>query len=338
MSIAARSVITKEMIYDKIDSLLIFERYCSGFIKLDYKFSSEIRTDPNPSCSITWLNGDYLYHDFGNGDSLRAINYVMCKFNINYFEALYKIQCDFNLDLNPTLLLKQLKSNYLDVENKNSNINNSKQKQPKIIEIKRRSFSNIDKLYWYDRYAIHSETLNKLKIIPIKEFWINRINYLAEKQSYSYDYYWENGVFRRKLYQPNLPTDHGKWYSNGGLIVQGEGCLPYKGDLLIITKSLKDVAALYELGYTAIAPTSESSWLPESYFIKQAKRFDRLVILFDNDKTGKQKAEAFSYKYTLPYIEIPIEIKGCKDISDTIYSKGFDFAKNLIKELLCLPF
>ena len=338
MAIAARSIITKELIYDQVDSLQIFEKYCSGFVKPDCKFSSELRIDPMPSCSISWLNGDFLYHDFGDGVSLRAINYVMSKYKINYFDALLKIQQDFNLNLNPSLLLTPAKNVQVSNEYRVQGTPEQKQKLPRIIEIKSRRFSSIDKAYWYDRYAIHSETLKKFKVVPIEEFWINKVNYLAAKEAYSYEFYWENGIFRRKLYQPGLPTDHGKWYSNGGLVVQGEGCLPYKGELLIITKSLKDVMALYELGYTAISPTSESSWLPESYFIKQAKRFDRIIILFDNDATGKKKAEAFSFKYTLPYIEIPTELEGCKDISDTICNKGVEFSKNLMRELLCAPF
>ena len=332
MAIAARNVVTIEMIYTKIDSLQIFEKYCAGFSKCDCKFSSELRDDPDPSCSISWLNGDYLYHDFGNGDSFRAINYVMTKYSINYFDALCKIQQDFNLILDPTFTMTSL-GNSSDIRVEGSNVSKGK-KTPKIIQIKSRNFNALDKSYWYDRYAIHSTTLQRFNVIPIQEFWINKANYLAAKHAYSYEFYWENGIFRRKLYQPFLPVDDGKWYSNGGVVVQGEGMLPYKGELLIITKSLKDVMALSELGYIAIAPTSESSWLPESYFTKQATRFDRLIILFDNDKIGIQKSIAFSERYNIPSIAIPTELQGCKDVSDTIYNKGIDFTDKLIKELL----
>lgn len=332
MAITGRNIITLEMIYSKLDALQIFQHYCTNFKKCDSKFASDLRSDHNASCSIAWINGDYLYHDFGTGDSFRSVNYVMQKFNLTYYDALLKIQQDFNLIVDISFVLN--KPYVVSTKNTNKSIEVISSRKPVIIKIKSRLFNKADKSYWYDRYSVHSQTLKQFAIIPITDFWIDKLGYSSSKYAYSYDFYWEAGVFRRKLYQPFKSADKGKWISNGGLVVQGEGCLPYTGDLLIITKSLKDVIVLYELGYVAIAPTSESSWLPESYFKKQAARFKRQIIFFDNDVTGRNKAQVFSNKYNLKSIMVPEDIKDCKDISDVIYSKGIDFTKKLIKELL----
>ena len=108
--------------------------------------------------------------------------------------------------------------------------------------------------------------------------------------------------------------------------------LPYKGDLLIVTKSLKDVIVLYNLGFTSVAPTSESSFLPNQYFLKQGERFSRIVIFFDTDATGLKKAKEFSEKFGIAYKYIPLEYKA-KDISDFIEKNGVDSTKELLHKL-----
>ena len=181
-------------------------------------------------------------------------------------------------------------------------------------------------------YAVigYTEILDKFNVKPISYYWINDFLCVAFKYHYSYDFYTENGLFRRKLYAPLEKKK--KWINNGGAICQGESMLPYEGDLLIITKSLKDVMTLYSLGITAIAPPSESSFLPLGYYNKQKKRFKKIVLFFDNDQTGIKKAKKFSEEYNLPYIYIPEGDE--KDISDYRKLHGEEKTKKLINKLL----
>ena len=66
-----------------------------------------------------------------------------------------------------------------------------------------------------------------------------------------------------KIYRP-LASKYTKWRTNLTTSdVQGLAQIPEKGDLLIITKSLKDVMVLYEMGYTAISAASETTFIPE---------------------------------------------------------------------------
>ena len=51
-------------------------------------------------------------------------------------------------------------------------------------------------------------------------------------------------------------------------MLQGAHQLPAEGELLVVTKSMKDVMCLYSLGITAIAPNSENLFLTESQFEK----------------------------------------------------------------------
>lgn len=326
----SRPVIFKEQIFSQIQSLDIFKRYVQNFVFVDKHFISEFRRDTKPSCCISFINGDYLYHDFGTGESHSAIGYVMRKFGITYREALELIVIDFKIDLYEKATQNNIiYANYNFLHN---SITTSKplSKSATRIQIKIRNFSKADKSYWWERYAITRSTLTSFQVKPISHFWINDKIFYADKCAYSYEFYKEI-IFRRKIHQPFSKTM--RFVSNGGRVVMGEGMLPYSGELLIISKSLKDIMELYELGYTAISPTSETSFLPEQYLLKQKKRFDRIVMLFDNDETGVIKSKEFSEKWNIPYILIPEEV-GYKDISDVVHGKGVDFAKKLMKELL----
>lgn len=326
--ITPREPLTKENILSKITSYDIFKFYCEGFSKLDVMFKSELRKDNNPSCCISQIRGDLLYSDFGDG-SYRAIDYVMAKYSLNYSEALNKVNIDFNLGLGSILAINLSKG-------KSTPVRHSKvlfdEKKPTIIKIRQRRWNRFDKEFWLDRYGIDSKTLELFGVVPISHFWINEESITAEDCAYSYNFYWSasKDIFYRKIYQPYSKTL--KWVSNGGKVCQGEGVLPQSGDLLIITKSLKDVMVLYKLGFIAISPVSETTFLPSSYFQKQGKRFERIELFFDSDTTGLKKAEEFSKKFEIDYKYIPLEYN-IKDISDFIEKKGIEESKLLLKQL-----
>jgi len=322
--------LTYEQVLLRISEYDIFTKYCESFKQPGKKFHSEFREDKNPSCVISDIGGRPLYKDFGTGESFRAIGYVMAKFNLTYSQALEKINEDFSLGLihsfpeyskrviNPSVYL-------------NGNGSGSiKYRNTTVIQIKSREFNKDDYDYWYGNYRIPINTLKLFGVKPITHFWINGKMYRADKLAYSYEYYWDEDIFRRKIYQPKSEY---KWFSNGGDVVQGEGVLPKSGDLLIVTKSLKDVMCLYELGYVAIATVSETTWLPEKYMHKQMQRFKRLLIFWDNDTTGLENAKKFSNMYSIPYIALPIALE-LKDISDCIKGMGFNFAKNIVNHLI----
>jgi hypothetical protein len=307
-----------------IGSLSLFKYYCKNFKSLGKKFKSEFREDKSPSCQIDMIKGDLLYSDFGAGLNLHAIDYVKYKYNIGFKDTLKKIAHDFNIGKN-----SQFANQGFNI--RSAEIVDIKEKDLTIIQIKKRDWNEYDKAFW-DQYCIKIETLNKFNVVPISHFWINEYMYIADKLAYSYNFYFDlPNRYARKIYQP-YSKNH-KWYSCGKFVVQGEGMLPKKGDLLIITKSLKDVLTLYELGYTAIAPPSETSWLPSEYFKKQKSRFKKMVIIFDNDETGLNKSKEFSEKWNIPYTLIPIESEE-KDISDYIKHYGFDATKQLIERII----
>jgi hypothetical protein len=336
--IKGRPILSKEIIFSKISSEDIFREYCSPFKKIGEHFNSELRADPKPSAIIDWIRGDLMYSDFGDGLHIRAIEYVKQKFNIDYWDALEKIYNDFKLEKDETNRKITTSNTFITYSISISNTNSkyrhkSRENQPTIIRIKKRNFNSKDKQYWYDRYYISKKTLKKFNIIPISHFWINDKLFIADELCYCYNFYWDTKEhYARKIYQPFSKTN--KWISNGGIgIVQGECMLPKSGELLIISKSLKDVLCYYNLGYSAIAPPSETSWIPQKYLEKQLKRFNKIIINFDQDSCGRTQSEKYSKEWNIPYILIPEQYKS-KDLSDLIYNHGLNKAKEVINELI----
>ena len=95
---------------------------------------------------------------------------------------------------------------------------------------------------------------------------------------------------------------------------------------------------LYEMGYCAVSPSSETTFIPEDILNDLKARFKKILILFDNDETGIKKAQEYSNKYNL--IQFVIDSKfNAKDISDAVKLNGFDVIKNWLNtkiEELCV--
>src|SRR5699024_371627 len=130
--------------------------------------------------------------------------------------------------------------------------NNTKLKSTKyyeskdtIIGVVRQEWTDIDKQFW-SQFGISKDTLNKYNVSRIKYYLCDRIVkviYKDENPMYAYKVY-----DHFKIYRP-LADKYTKWRNNlTEYDIQGYAQLPEKGNLLIITKSMKDVMVLYEMG------------------------------------------------------------------------------------------
>lgn len=96
----------------------------------------------------------------------------------------------------------------------------------------------------------------------------------------------------------------------------------------VVTKSLKDVMVLHQMGVTALGVMSESA--DPSWYSDETKAvIEGATVLMDNDEAGKlcaAKWEEAGYKT----IFVPEEYKA-KDISDLVLEIGFENAKKWIQ-------
>ena len=163
------------------------------------------------------------------------------------------------------------------------------------IGIVRQPFTEVDKKYW-KQFHISIDTLKRFNVFSIKYFLCNRVvrgTYKEDNPMYAYKVY-----DKFKIYRP-LASKYTKWRTNlTNRHVQGLAELPYEGgNLLVITKSLKDVMCLYEMGINAIAASSETTFIPDDILKSLRYKWKHIVILYDRDATGMKKARHYSKQY-----------------------------------------
>lgn len=284
--------LTKEKILSKISELDIFSYYIKSYDPKKKFFSSELRHDKHPSCSLKVTASGVLYHDFGNGFSTDCFGYVMTKYNCTFPEALKIISCDFGL--------VKVKSGYTPTNIVFGVPNLIKTNEILHIEtdikIKSRKFAKFDYEYW-NSYGITNEFLALDKIKAISYYWINNTRFKAEKYAYAYI----GGINKFKIYQP-FASKKTKWFNNLGKTMLGYDLLPKTGDLLFITSSFKDVGCLWGIDYPAIELGSEHGNIPDLILDDLKERFRRIIIYFNNDKAGIDAAIRLSERTKLPYM------------------------------------
>ena len=90
---------------------------------------------------------------------------------------------------------------------------------------------------------------------------------------------------------------------------------------------------LYEMGYTAISPSSESTFIPNKVLKQLKKRFKRILICFDRDASGVKNMRKISLKTGLNGFLVHKKYKS-KDISDAVKNNGFEEIKNWLNKTL----
>jgi len=316
--------ITSNEILSKISELDIFKKYINNFKDVNKSFCSELREDKHPSCRIyTNEYNTIRYKDFSNGDNFDCWNYVMNKFNCNYYECLNIISNDFNIknivfDINPRVLV-------LNDDLQIHSLMNPKNKSK--IEIIRQNWTGVDYDFW-NQYLITFEMLDFYNVVSAKNVilykndkrWI--FNYT--KTSPKYGYIFKNST---KAYAPN-ELGIGKWmYDGNSDNVEGLDQLDMFGELVIITKSLKDVMDYRMIGMNSIALPSETSKLKKSVADDLLLRFDNIVVNFDFDRQGIESTKKIVNKYGFNHFYVDDE----KDLSDWIKkNKSLNGAKKMI--------
>ena len=318
--------LSKDVILGKISEYDIFRYYCSPFKDLNIKFCSDLRQDKTPTVSIVKWNNKLLYKDFGYEEhSFDCFSYIQNKYNVSFFDCLRIIDNDFNLNL-------AYKKNAIEFTKGCLGYRYNKiveEKQVVLIRKRRRSWNIDDKNFW-SQYGISKKTLTIFNVEPIDYYWINHNRFKCDLITYAYKI-----KGRYKIYAPYSDV---KWASNTTKKhIQGLKQLTGE-DIVILTSSLKDVMCLYSLGYKSVALQSEMQ-MPDEKFVKMLnERFDKLVLLYDNDynkdpNPGQVMANKISKKYNCANLVIP-NIYKCKDISDLVKMHGINEARQLMKNLI----
>ena len=297
---------------EKVSDYDIYSYYL-GPIKPKKLINSPLRPDDKiPSFAIfPTKDGSLLFKDHGTGEAGNAIKFMKLYKNIQTREELERELLRVVKQFGKTSSVATSTRVYTPSENT-------------IIGIVRQPFTEVDKQYW-KQFHISIDTLKRFNVFSIKYFLCNNIVrgvYKDDNPMYAYKV---DDKF--KIYRP-LASKYTKWRTNlNNTNIQGYAQLPESGDLLFITKSLKDVMCLYEMGFTAISPSSETTFIPDNVLESLRKRFKTIVILFDRDEAGVKNARKYSKEYGLDAIFVHKKFKA-KDVSDAVKANGFVVVKN----------
>jgi hypothetical protein len=296
---------------EKVSDYDIYSYYL-GPIKPKKLINSPLRPDDKiPSFAIfPTKDGSLLFKDHGTGEAGNAIKFIKLYKNIQTREELERELLRVVKQFGKTSSVATSTRVYTPSENT-------------IIGIVRQPFTEVDKQYW-KQFHISIDTLKRFNVFSIKYFLCNNIVrgvYKDDNPMYAYKV---DDKF--KIYRP-LASKYTKWRTNlNNTNIQGYAQLPESGDLLFITKSLKDVMCLYEMGFTAISPSSETTFIPDNVLESLRKRFKTIIILFDRDEAGVKNAREYSKEYGLDAIFVHKKFK-TKDVSDAIKANGFVVVK-----------
>jgi len=315
--------LSKENILKETSEEEIMRHYLGFDFRIGRMYNSPFRDDNVPSFNVYYSEYQELrFKDF-NGSQGTCFDLVMLMNNCNFYNAL--------LDINDKLgLCLAGKNNKRKVSYKDFKAEIIDKKC--LIQFKPQQFTDLDIKYW-NNYGISVNTLKHFNVYSAKFVFLNKqLLFKYNNNSPIYCYKFGDKV---KVYRPLQPKGVYKWLSNAKMnTVQGYDQLRYEKDTLIITKSLKDVMALWELGYEAIAPQAETTHLDLEVLECIIKKYKNIYILFDNDPAGIFGAESLHKKIPgSQMIFISMEEFDCKDFTDVMKKHGLNIAHELIKKL-----
>jgi hypothetical protein len=319
-SIVFNNQITREDILKYVTQEEIYSFYLGENITSLGVFHSPLREDNIPSFALyfhRYHNNILMFKDFATNDCGDFIVLVMKLFGLDYPSALKKIAFDFKLSTFDVDTTKQVVQYTRIVERERIKLG-----------VKTRPWLNKDKAYW-SSFGIKKSTLEKFRVYPIEYILYNETAVKASEYAYVYVEQKDERI-SYKIYQP-FEAKIKKWINNADYSVhQGYTQLPKSGNLLIITKSLKDVMSIYDcLNISAIGLQSESVMMKDSVMEEYKTRFKRVICLFDNDEAGRKLSESFTIKYNIPHFFVP-NLPKVTDFSDLVKVVGREEAIKII--------
>ena len=321
--ISLKPNITKDFILSKVNQESIMQHYTGLDVSSKKLALSPFRIDNHLTVSFYKSKSDILYlHDFATNEHINCFQAVMKKFGVNYYEALNIIAKDFNL-----------------IEGENN-----VKEQPLIIEsIKETESTKIQvqikdytdkELEWWKQFGISKRTLKKFHVYSLQHIFLNgELKFTSSEQCPIYGYYFgkdKNGVEKWKIYFP-LKENYRFLNNLSKKVLQGYHQLPKTGDLLVITKSMKDLMAMYEFGISAVSPNSETLFVDDKKLEEFKERFKNILVIYDNDRPGLHNMWIIRKQYPeLNYYFMPWYLS--KDFTDSIKLVGVENMKEYVNE------
>ena len=281
-----------------------------------------LRKDRKPSATFyRGKDSQLIFRDWATGWKLNFVDIVMQKFSVNFDKALKIIGNDFGIISKPHYTKNKAAIAFTGEKLTNTS---STLLQGEIMP-----FSDND-LKWWKSFGITEETLKKYNVFNLKSIFLNGYpSFFSNDKNPIYGYYFGKEDNRElwKMYMPKRQSFRFLLNTNK---VQGVKQLPKTGEILVVTKSMKDVMVLFEMGIPAIATQGETVLLTKAQYDSLSKRFKRIVFNGDWDRAGQKMMIDSRHKFKSIAMTFTNPTKHAKDISDYVKKMGFEQAERVI--------
>lgn len=317
-----------EYILQRVSEEQIVYRYFGINVRPGAYFCSPLRSDENPTCQFSYHKGKLRYRDWAESRSRDVFDMIKEKFHLSYYQSIERIALDMKvgtLQPDPSIL-----------QERERRIGREKAYAGKsLIQVKEKAFSDADKAY-LKSFGINGPICKRFRVQAVSHVWIGgRLEYTYRPHDPAFCYHFgeADGEDRFKIYFYNRKRGErgmSRFYCNTNRI-QGWVQLPSAGELVVLTKSLKDVMSLDRLGVPAISMQNETTEPYPRIIAELESRFDSIVSLYDPDVTGRAMAEKLEATFEIQPIYVPASY-GSKDISDLIRDHGLEVADAVFKD------
>lgn len=275
------SRITKEVLLNHNSEETYMAHYLGISPKDNELFISPLRKDRNPTVAFFRSRGSGMlkFKDFGDGTCEDFVGIVRLIFKCSYPKALEIIANDFGIIKKPELKANPPKA-------KAEGVVTTSEDSVTVLQCKVKDFTK-EELEWWDKQGISHETLKHYQVYSVEHVYLNGFHHASSSRAnpiYGYYFGKKNGVEQWKIYFPMRQKYRFLLNTN---VVQGWKQLPEKGKMVVITKSMKEVMALYELGIPAIAEQTETVVMDNRRIVHLKGRFPLIITNGDPDRTGK---------------------------------------------------
>lgn len=325
--------ITKEWLLARVSEKEIMDFYCGRSYDFGEAFCSPFRKDRHPTCVIFVSKyGKVMYRDWSEGKPLDCYDVARKVLGpLPYGALIRRIAEDMGLvgrkPKAPEILQAEADA-----------IKERAKTQKADIRVRVQPLQRQDRLYLESFHINSTSLLERFRVYSPKYVWLYGEPYYAwSERDPALAYYFgkaKDGSERWKIHW--YKRKERRFLGNTSRIA-GWVQLPERGNLCVITKSLKDVICLSLFDIPAISMQGEMT-LPYPRIIDELRdRFANLLSLYDFDYAGIKAANRLRHLYGIEPLFLTngrfgSRDFGSKDFSDYLRDHGIDETKALLRE------
>jgi hypothetical protein len=306
------------------EGILVYSHFM-GEVKIGKKVLSPIRKERHPSFSIYFNSSKskYFWKDNGSGKFGGHWDFIGAMTGLSYKESLdYAKQNILNLG---SFGIDNSRVNAAALQLSRTPIKKTAQIRA-VITVEFRLWNAYDQEFFMRKNGMSCKEMQACLYRPVSS-----VHVVKSDKSYTIYEGKNNPIYaicfpsgNYKIYRP-MENVRNKWLSNVDRETDFyllENCKG--GDLLVITAGNRDCAAVRKhLKVDAFALLSETALLPFEVYNRITLLYDKIIVLYDNDKAGYEGAKKLKQEYGFDSLNHLYKPFGVGDFCE-LYEKGFE--------------